>query len=120
MSSLENVDYDGRTDINLIFSIDNSGTNVVENFAKKYNWPYGPKTIRTFNERQGLKKHILQCGDYTEQYDIVVALEDDIYVSDSMYLYAYQAAEFYEDEDNVAGISLYSFQKKLVEMAAAI
>lgn len=111
LSSLENVDYDGRTDINLIFSIDNSGTNVVENFAKKYNWPYGPKTIRTFNERQGLKKHILQCGDYTEQYDIVVALEDDIYVSDSMYLYAYQAAEFYEDEDNVAGISLYSFQK---------
>lgn len=43
LSSLENVDYDGRTDINLIFSIDNSGTNVVENFAKKYNWPYGPK-----------------------------------------------------------------------------
>ena len=111
LSSLENVDYDGRTDINLIFSIDNSGTNVVENFARKYNWPYGPKTIRTFNERQGLKKHILQCGDYTEQYDIVVALEDDIYVSDSMYLYAYQAAEFYEDEDNVAGISLYTFQK---------
>ncbi len=111
LKSLENVDYENRTDISLIFSIDNSGSDLVENFAKEYNWPYGSKIIRSFTERQGLKKHILQCGDYTEQYDILVALEDDIYVSDSMYRFAYQAAEFYADDDNIAGISLYTFQK---------
>ena len=88
LSSLERVDYAGRNDIELIFSIDNSGTSIIAEFAEKYNWPFGHKTIRTFSQRQGLKNHILQCGDYTQKYDIIVVLEDDIYVSDSMYHFA--------------------------------
>jgi hypothetical protein len=72
---------------------------------------FGEKHIRIFSQRQGLKNHILQCGNYTTQYDIVCILEDDIYVSDSMYNYSYQAAEYYWNEDAIAGISLYSFQK---------
>ena len=48
----------------------------VEKFATEYNWEYGEKIVRTFPERQGLKKHILQCGDYTSKYDVVVILED--------------------------------------------
>lgn len=111
LHALERVDYDNRMDINLVFSIDNSGTDEVENFAASYQWPYGPKVVRTFSKRQGLKNHILQCGNFTNEYDIVVALEDDIFVSDSMYQYAYKAVEFYEEDDNIAGISLYSFQK---------
>lgn len=111
LRALENVDYAGRKDITLIFSIDNSGTDIVNDFASEYNWIYGEKRIREFPERQGLKKHILQCGDFTKEYDIVVVLEDDIFVSNSLYYYAYQAAEFYWNDDNVAGISLYSFQK---------
>jgi hypothetical protein len=83
----------------------------MEDFANEYHWPFGEKTVRTFPQRQGLKNHILQCGDYTEQFDIVCVLEDDIYVSNSMYHYAYQASEFYWDDDSIAGISLYSFQK---------
>ena len=59
LSSLEKVDYDGRNDISLIFSIDNSGTSTVEDFAKSYEWNHGEKVIRTFPQRQGLKKHIL-------------------------------------------------------------
>lgn len=111
VESLEKVDFDGRNDIDLIFSIDNSGFSIVEEFANSYEWMYGKKIVRTFPERQGLKKHILQCGDYTNQYDIVVILEDDLYVSDSMYFYAYQAAINYWDDDRIAGVSLYSFQK---------
>lgn len=111
VSSLEKVDYAGRNDIELIFSVDNSGTSIVEEFAKQYEWPHGHKTLRTFPERQGLKKHILQCGDYTKLYDVVVVLEDDIFVSDSMYHYASQAADYYWDDERIAGISLYSFQK---------
>lgn len=109
--SLENVDYGGRNDIDLIFSIDNSGSSAVEEYAQEYQWAFGKKIIRTFPERQGLKNHILQCGDYTMQYDIIAVLEDDIYVSDSMYYYALQAAEYYWDDDRIAGFSLYSFQK---------
>lgn len=111
LNSLEKVDYSGRNDIHLVFSIDNSGTSLVQDFAETYHWPHGEKTIRTFPQRQGLKNHILQCGDFTDKYDVVCVLEDDIYVSNSMYHYAYQAAEYYWNDDNIAGISLYSFQK---------
>lgn len=118
LSSLEKVDYDNRNDIYLIFSIDNSGSDEILNFAKKYQWNFGEKRIRTFEKRQGLKQHILQCGEFTKDYDIVVVLEDDIYVSDSMYYYAYQASQFYEQNDQVAGISLYSFQKNWLKWLA--
>lgn len=115
LKSLNRVDYSGRKDITLIFSIDHSGDTSVVDYANSYEWPYGSKIVRTFPERQGLKKHILQCGDYTRQYDIVTILEDDVFVSDSFYHYAYHAAEFYEYEDRVAGISLYSFQKNWLD-----
>lgn len=111
LDSLNKADYCGRNDITLIFSIDNSGSEDVLNVAKGFEWVYGEKIIRTFPERQGLKKHILQCGDYTESYDIVAVLEDDIVVSDSFYSYAYNAANYYWDNTDIAGISLYSFQK---------
>lgn len=109
--SLNDADYDGRNDITLIFSIDNSGSKEVEDFAKSVLWKHGEKTIRTFEKRQGLKNHILSCGKYTELYDILTVLEDDIVVSESFYHYAYNAAVKYENEDNIAGVSLYNFQK---------
>ena len=115
VKSLESVDFKGRKDIHLIFSIDNSGSKLVEDFANEYEWPHGEKCVRTFPERQGLKKHILSCGDFTEQYDIVCLLEDDLYVSDSFFNYAYNAAEFYFDDDRIAGISLYGFQKNWLD-----
>lgn len=111
LNQLEKVDYDGRTDITLIFSIDKSNTLDVLNFSEEYKWKFGNKVIRTFDERQGLKNHIIQCGDYTNEYDIVTVLEDDIFVSNSLYYYAYDAACFYWDDENIAGISLYGFQK---------
>ena len=49
---------------------------------------------------------------------MVIVLEDDIYVSDSMYHYAYQAVEFYGDDENIAGISLYTFQKNWLKWLA--
>ena len=115
LKSLEVVDYSGRNDITLIFSIDNSGDTTVADYANSYIWPHGNKIVRTFPERQGLKKHILKCGDYTNQFDIISVLEDDIFVSNSFYHYAYNAAVFYEFEDRVAGISLYSFQKNWLD-----
>lgn len=39
--SLLRADYGKRTDIDLIFSIDNSGTDIVEKFAQNFEWPYG-------------------------------------------------------------------------------
>ncbi len=105
--SLLNVDYFGRTDIDLIISIDNSGSSDVLDAVQSIEWPYGKRIIRTFEERQGLKKHILSCGDFLENYDAVAVLEDDLIVSQGLYSYFDSSVNFYEKDENIAGISLY-------------
>ncbi len=107
--SLLNNDFIGKT-VDLIISIDNSGLDDVENLAKTFAWPYGKLFIRTFNERQGLKKHILQCFEYAESYRVLFLIEDDIYLSRSAFSFGYQAALFYDSFEEVAGISLYNFE----------
>lgn len=112
MKSIEKVDFNNRRDISLIFSIDYSDDNQnVREFAENYHWSFGEKRLIIYNQNQGLKKHIISVGDLTKEYDILVVLEDDLYVSDSMYNYAYHAANFYRDDDRIAGISLYNFNK---------
>lgn len=96
--------------VDLIVSIDNSGDDSVENVAKSLKWPHGDLIIRTFSKRQGLKNHVLHCLEYADKYDAVFLLEDDIYYSESMFAYGYGAAKFYEDNPDIAGISLYNFQ----------
>lgn len=106
LHSLESAFYDGDKPT-LILSIDNSGSKIVENFVHEYKWPHGDKVVRTFLENQGLKKHILSCGDYFQVFDELIVLEDDMFVAPSFYIYAKQAGEFYCDDMNIAGISLY-------------
>lgn len=91
----------------LIISVDKSETLEVEDFAKEFHWPFGEKYVRTFSENQGLKKHILSCGEYFNQYDVLIILEDDIYVSPSYYQFAEQASKYYMNDKCIAGISLY-------------
>lgn len=110
IKSLELADY-GTYKPTLIFSIDFSGSDCVSNFAENYEWKYGEKVVLAYEQNLGLKKHILKCGDLTEKYDVLIVLEDDIFVSSSFLNYAVEASNFYGDDDNVAGISLYSFQK---------
>lgn len=107
--NLLKVDYLGKK-VDLIISIDNSGNDEVEKVAKDLQWPYGEKIIRTFENRQGLKKHILQCFEFAETYNVLFLLEDDIYCSEAMFAYGYRAAKFYDNNDQIAGISLYGFQ----------
>lgn len=112
LNSLEKVNFDNRNDITLVFSVDFSDTNEeVREFAREYNWRHGNKKVVEFSENQGLKSHILKCGDLTNFYDILVVLEDDLYVSPSMYSYAYNSASFYMKDKRIAGISLYNFEK---------
>lgn len=110
LNSLNNADYEEDC-VPLIISIDKSGKDDVYNFAQNFIWKHGKKIIRTFQERQGLRNHILLCGSYTEQYNSIVVFEDDIYVCSNFYKYSKQAIEFYKDDNNIAGISLYSFEK---------
>ncbi|WP_018757572.1 glycosyltransferase [Paenibacillus terrigena] len=107
LESLTNAIYDGDA-VPLIISIDQSGNSEVESIAKEFNWPYGEKVVVIQPERLGLRRHILQCGDYALQYGAVALLEDDLFVSPYFYRYLTQAIQKYKDEESVAGISLYS------------
>lgn len=75
--------------------------------AEKKRWKYGDKIIRAYEKRQGLRSHILQCGDLTEKYDVVVVLEDDLLVSPYYFSYVIQAVTKFSNDDRIAGVSLY-------------
>ena len=96
-------------DIALIVSIDEcEKSDQVEAVARDIEWKHGEKVIRRFPERQGLRKHVLQCGDLSQKYGAIIVLEDDLMVSPSFYHYTYHAVNKYINFDSLAGVSLYS------------
>lgn len=94
--------------VKLIISIDGGGSSEVIQVAEQFEWPYGEKEILIHSENLGLRKHILSCGGLTKQYDGIILLEDDLFVSPSFYHYAIHAAEYYRDCSHLSGIALYS------------
>lgn len=113
LDSIGRAHYES-TDITLIISIDESTeSNLVEEVAKAFQWSHGPKIIRRFPERQGLRKHIIQCGDFSEQYGSVIILEDDLVVAEDFYSYVCRAHEIYGKDDRICGISLYTYRSNV-------
>lgn len=108
LNSLNAADYFGE-EPTLIISIDNSGDSTVELFAKDFRWLHGEKRIKTYFERQGLREHILKCGDMVDEFDAVAILEDDLYVSPGFFAYMKATVEKYYYDDRIAGISLYNY-----------
>lgn len=107
LDSLNKADY-GEDEVPLIISVDKSDNPKVEKTAREFEWQHGEKNIRTFSERQGLKKHILSCGEYLHEYDAIYIFEDDIFAAESYYQYGKRCIEFYGENENIAGIALYS------------
>ena len=107
LTSLEKAIYEKSCD--LIISLDYSDIQdkLIE-ISDKVIWKNGKKIIRTFKEKQGLRRHILQCGDLTNKYDAVIVLEDDLVVAEGFFQYVCEAVEFYKDDEKIAGISLYT------------
>ena len=97
-------------DITLVISIDESDkSDEVEKVARDFVWKYGTKEIRRFPERQGLRKHIIKCGDYSEKYGAVIILEDDLVVAEDFYSYVCKAHEKYGEDERICGVALYSY-----------
>ena len=106
--SILDARYENEENIDLIISIDKSEKeNEILKIAESVVWERGEKIVRVFKERQGLRNHVLQCGDLSINYDAIILLEDDITVSKNYFQYVYDAVKFYKNEDKVAGISLY-------------
>ncbi len=108
LKSIESAYY-YQDEVDLIISIDKSDIeNELVQIANNFNWIHGEKKIRTFAERQGLREHILQCGDLTSEYEAVVLFEDDIIAAQNFYGYSKEALAYYSQDSRIAGISLYS------------
>ena len=86
LESLEKAQY-GEDKLTLIISLDNCGKSGPEEAAKSFVWSHGEKIVRTFPKRQGLRKHILSCGEYLKEYDAIAVLEDDLLVSPTHQIY---------------------------------
>ena len=107
LTSLANADYFGDT-VDLLISIDKGPRQEeIVKLAQDFNWGFGEKNIRVFTEKQGLRNHILQCGDVSKDYMAVVVLEDDLTVAKNYYNYVRSCVSFYGNDDKIAGISLY-------------
>jgi len=108
--SIYNADYASYVDIPLVISIDGGGTAEMQEIAEQFEWKYGEKRIIAHKENLGLRKHIIACGDLTEESGDVIMLEDDLFVSPYFYDYAVKALDFYKDDEKIAGISLYTYE----------
>ncbi len=80
----------------------------VREIVTNFEWPFGAKKMIFHDTNMGLRNHVLSCGDLSKDYDGVIVLEDDLYVSPVFYEYALQAYAYYKDDPKIAGISLYS------------
>lgn len=110
LMSLDSAIYE-FDDIPLIISLDLAANHLeVESVANTFNWKHGKKIVRTFSERQGLRKHVISCGDYSEEYGAVILLEDDLQVAPTFYKFVYEALNYYESDKRIAGAALYSHE----------
>lgn len=108
--SLEKAYYPNDS-ITLIISIDKGPNNEdVVSIAQGYHWNYGTKKVVVQNKNLGLRTHVLQCGDYTKEFDSIIMLEDDLYVSPNFYYYSVQALDFSIGKKAIGGVSLYNHQ----------
>lgn len=106
LTSLDRAYYKSFN-VRLVISVDYSGSNDVINIAENFKWRFGEKEIIKRTIRLGLKNHILTCGDLVNLFDSIIMLEDDLYVSPYFYDYSIKSLEYFGNDENIAGISLY-------------
>lgn len=108
VDSLQKAWYDGDS-VDLIVSIDKSKSDEVERWAETVTWTYGKYMPVKHDKNLGLRAHVLECGNRVNDYDAIAVFEDDVTVSPNFYRFAKQCVEKYQDDERVAGISLYAF-----------
>jgi len=110
LMSLKKAVYKNFEQVRLIISIDGGGSESVKTIAEEFVWDYGAKRVIHHPQNLGLRKHILSCGDLSKEYGNVIIIEDDCVVSPQFYSFSEQALKFYSSDQNIAGISLYSYK----------
>ncbi len=92
----------------LIISVDKSDVPEVLEVAQAFDWKHGKKQIIVHPKNLGLRNHVLACGNLSSNYDAIILLEDDLFVSPGFYSYTLHAVDFYLKDPKISGISLYA------------
>ncbi|MBR5377276.1 MAG: glycosyltransferase [Lachnospiraceae bacterium] len=108
LGSVKGAYYGEEKDIVLIISVDGGGSEEVLQAAEGFEWEHGIKKVVRHEKNLGLKRHVLECGDYASEYGSVLMLEDDLTVSEGFYSYALKALQFASEKKGIGGISLYN------------
>ncbi len=108
LKSLFNASYP-NSDVNLIISIDKSSKDELIKIAQDFIWTHGEKHIIEHPLQLGLLNHMLFVFSLTEKYENIIVLEDDLWVSPFFYSFTQKALDYYQSDDRVTGISLYSY-----------
>jgi len=95
--------------INLIISIDKSTSEEVFKLSEDFNWIHGDKQIIKHPLSLGLLNHMLFVFTLTEKYEHLIILEDDLWVSPCFFQFAQKAINYYQSDNKITGISLYSY-----------
>lgn len=109
LNSLLRAKY-GQDSVPLYISIDCSHDEDLYEYVQCFQWPFGHKYVAIQDERLGLKNHILQCGDLTEQFKAIILLEDDVFVGEYFYDYVTHVVEAYEGDNRIGGFALYTHE----------
>ncbi len=108
LNSLLNAHYPSN-DVPIVFSKEGNSSPKVHDFVESFNWPFGQKIIRKQPQQLGLDQHLLKCASYSKEFGSVIVIEDDLFMAPYFYDYAQAAANYYLDDERIAGISLYSY-----------
>lgn len=98
-------------DIPLVISVDCSGDTELYEYVEEFEWPFGQKYVNIQEKRLGLKDHIYQCGELTDQFKAIILLEDDLFVSPFFYSYVLKTLDKYGNDSRIAQISLYKNER---------
>lgn len=103
LSLLKNID-----DTDLILSLEYGYSLANLTYFESFDWRFGNKIVKTHEHKLGLKDHFIWVGDQTNEYDYIVFLEDDLYISPKIFDFVNASYNKYLCDDSIAAISLYS------------
>ncbi|MGJ5642467.1 glycosyltransferase family A protein [Formosa sp. S-31] len=110
LNSISCSNFLGNNNVDLIISCDYSGEDFCRVVADDFIWGFGRKKVIVHDINLGLREHVFFCGDLVKDYDGIIMLEDDLFVSPNFYKYVVESNSFFQKDTRIGQISLYNYR----------